>query len=213
MNIVDIIVIVIFASSIVIGFGRGFVKEVISFLSLIAAVVIATLFSNQVATSMTNSPTVRHLIGRSSDAMGVSTAEPASYIAVGLSFFLILIGVLIIGAIIGAILNSIFQFGVLGAGNRIFGAVFGLVRGFIIAIILVFVLQLTPLSEETWWKDSRFVVASKPAVEWLSSSTSPALTGLKDKVSKKFKNGNDENENNAKTDSKTNPPPSRPAKQ
>lgn len=213
MNIVDIIVIVIFASSIVIGFGRGFVKEVISFLSLIAAVVIATLFSNQVATSMTNSPTVHHLVGRSSDAMGVNTAQPASYIAVGLSFFLILIGVLIIGAIIGAILNSIFQFGVLGASNRIFGAVFGLVRGFIIAIILVFVLKLTPLSDETWWKDSRFVVASMPVVQWLSRSTSPALADLKNKVGKKFKNGNDENENNTKTDSKTNSPPSGPAKQ
>lgn len=188
MNIVDIVIIIIFASSIVIGFGRGFIKEVISFLSLIAAIVLAIVFSNQFATAMTNSPTVQHLIGRSSEAIHASTTQPASYIAIGISFFLIFIGVLLIGAILGFLLNSIFQFGGLGFGNRFFGAIFGLIRAFIFTMIIVFIIQLTSLSEEPWWKESRFVVAAQPVIQWLDNTISPALADFKSKVGEKLEN-------------------------
>ena len=201
MNIFDIVLIIVFVSSIIIGFGRGFVREVISILSLIAAIIVGILFSNQLATALTNSASVQHLIGKSSDAIGMSAAQPASYIAIGISFFLLFIGTLLIGAIVGYLLNSIFQFGVLGAGNRLFGAIFGFIRGLIFAIILVFILQLTPLSEETWWKESRFVNAFKPETAWLNKIISPVLADVQAKVGKKL---DDLSNKNAKDSSNPN---------
>lgn len=182
MNFVDILIIIIFVSSMIYGFSRGFVREVVSFLTLIVAIVIAILFSNQLAMMISNSSFIQHLIGHSSE----HAAQPASYITVVISFLLLFVGILIIGAIIGFILNAIFQWGVLGFGNRLMGALCGLIRGFIYTLILVFIIHLTSLSNEEWWKQSRFVTALQPTIDWMDKSISPVLIELKSTVGKTF---------------------------
>lgn len=177
LNWVDYIILGIFFLSIVAGFARGFVREVISLITLIAAFVIAIMFSNALATMFTSSSSVQNAITQA----GVEASQPVSYLALGISFIVLFVGTILVGTILGYILNIAFQRGVLGIGNRIFGAAFGFVRGFLINLVLIFCVQLTPAGEEPFWHQSQLVVAYQPAVQWLGNIVSPSLANLKTK--------------------------------
>src|SRR5690349_15183716 len=91
-NWVDYIFIAIFFFSMLAGFGRGFVREVVSIATLIAAFVVATMFSNPLAVAFTSSPAVQNVVTQANSAIGVNTAQPVSYLALGISFGLLFAG-------------------------------------------------------------------------------------------------------------------------
>ncbi len=189
-NWLDYIFLAIFLFSMLAGFGRGFVREVMSLITLVAAFVVAAMFSNPLAVAFTSSPSVQSVVSQANSAIGVNTAQPVSYLALGLSFGLLFAGTVIAGAIITFFLNFAFQAGLLGMGNRILGAGFGLARGFIINLVVIFVLQLTPISGEAWWGQSSIVQSYQPAVVWLGGIVSPSLADLKSKMSQTLQNVN-----------------------
>lgn len=182
----DYIVLVIFFLSIMMGFTRGFVKEMVSLLTLIAAFVVASMFSNQLAASFTSSPGVQSAVSQASSTIGVNTAQPISYVAIGICFALLFAATIIVGSIINLFLSFAFQTGILGLGNRILGGVFGLVRGFLLNLVIIFVLQLTPIGAQAWWHQSQFVIFYQPSVQWLGSIVSPSLANLKEKFNEKL---------------------------
>lgn len=179
LNFVDILILIVFFISMIMGFARGLISEVISLATLIAAIFFAVMFSNQLATYFTSSQPVQEVVAQTSNVIGTSTAQPVSYMALGISFTLIFLVVLFIGSFIKYLLNIPFQFGLLGLGNRVFGGVFGLCRGFIINLVIIFLIQMSPLSTESWWVNSSFVRAYQPAVGWLGNAISPALSDLR----------------------------------
>lgn len=195
LNWIDLIILAIFFLSIIAGFVKGFIREIISLVTLIAAFVIAIMFSNALASMFTSSDTVQSAMSQSSSAIGTSTENPVSYVAIGLSFILLFIGTIIVGSIVSFILNIAFQTGILGFGNRLLGAGFGLVRGFIINLVLIFFVQLTAFGSEAAWHESRFVNYFQPAVEWLGNVVSPSLAHLKDKFSQTVENVNSQIQN------------------
>jgi membrane protein required for colicin V production len=180
-NWVDYIIVAIFILSILAGFGRGLVKEVVSLITLIAAFVVAIMFANPLATAFTSSSSVQNAVSQASTAIGASAAQPVSYLALGLSFGLLFAGTIIAGAIISSILNLAFQTGILGIGNRILGGVFGFFRGYIINLVMIFLVQLSPLGSQSWWQQSQLVGAFQPQVAWLGDLVSPSLANLKAK--------------------------------
>ena len=184
LNFIDYILLAVFAFSILVGFGRGFVREVVSLATLIVSVVVAIAFANPVAMSFTSSPGVQSAVSQASSAIGVNTAQPVSYIAIGISFAVLFAGTITIGAIIGFFLNFAFQTGMLGVGNRILGAMFGFARGFILNMVIIFVFQLTPFVGAVWWQQSQLVNSFQPAVNWLGAAIAPGLTNLKDRFGK-----------------------------
>lgn len=177
LNIVDYILLAIFFFSILAGFGRGFVREVISLVTLIAAVVIAVMFSNPLALSFTSSAGVQSAV----NSVSASAAQPISYVAIAICFALLFAGTILIGSMIGYFINMAFQFGMIGIGNRILGAAFGAARGFVFCAIMVFLFQLTPFSSHSYWQQSQMVAVMQPTVVWLGNIVSPSLAGLKDK--------------------------------
>lgn len=190
LNWVDYIILGIFFLSTLSGLAKGFVREIISLITWIAAFVVAVMFSNALATYFTSSDTVQNMVNQSTTAIGVSTAQPVSYVAIAISFALLFAGTAIIGSIIGYFINIAFQAGILGIGNRLLGAIFGLVRGFIINLVLIFVVQLTPFSAQPWWQQSQLVVSFQPAVAWLGGIVSPSLANLKEKFGKTLQDVN-----------------------
>lgn len=181
MNFVDIFILVVFFMSMVAGFVRGLVSEVISLATLIAAFVIAIMFSESLATYFTSTQSVQNVVTQTSGAIGVNTAQPVGYVALGVSFGILFGLTVFVGAIVKYIINIPFQFGILGLGNRVFGGFFGLARGFIINLVIIFLVQLSPLGTQPWWGSSQFVRAYQPAVGWLGNAISPALSGLRAK--------------------------------
>lgn len=181
LNWVDYVFLIIFFFSIVSGMARGFVKEIASLITLIAAFVVAILFASPLASVFTNSASVQNAVSQASNAINLNTAQPVSYVAIAISFALLFAGTVIIGAILSSILNVAFQTGILGLGNRILGGVFGFVRGFIVNLVIIFVVQLTPIADESWWQQSQVVGQYQPAVQWLANIVSPGLASLKEK--------------------------------
>lgn len=179
-NFIDLIIFLIFLSSMLVGFGRGFVSEVISLGTLIAAVIIATMFSNSLANYLMHTSSVQSMLASASSS-GVAAEKSAAYVALGVSFFILFAGTALVGTIIGYILNAAFAVTLLGIGNRILGAAFGLARGYIINLVLIFVIQLSPFASQPLWQQSRLVAAYQPAIQWLGSLVSPALANLKER--------------------------------
>lgn len=179
INIVDILILAIIFLSVLIGLLKGFVSEVISLITLIAAFTIAILFTHALAAYFTSSDMAQDVVSQTSTVIGTSTDKPLSYVAIGISFALLFIGTMIIGAIAKMILNAIFATGILGFGNRILGAGFGFVRGLLLTLVLIFLVQLSPLASRPWWQQSSYVPYFQPQVIWLASIVSPALDNLK----------------------------------
>lgn len=182
LNWVDYIILIIFLFSILAGFGRGLVRELISLLTLVAASVVASMFSNSLATAFTNNASVQSVVNEASSTIGSTASQSASYLALGLSFTLLFVGTMIVGSLFGYFINMAFQTGVLGIGNRLLGGVFGLVRGYIINLIIIFVVQLTPLANQPAWQQSQLVMGFQPSVQWLNGIVSPTLANLKAKI-------------------------------
>ncbi|TAK74305.1 MAG: CvpA family protein [Gammaproteobacteria bacterium] len=179
MNWVDYAILGVFFLSTLAGFGRGFVKEMISLSTLIAAFFVASKFSNSLAASFASSSTVQNAMGGMGDTMGQVASQSVPYVALGVSFLVLFVGTIIFGSLIGFFINMAFQAGILGIGNRLLGAIFGLARGFIINLVLVFIVQLTPASEHASWQQSQMVHTLQPSVQWLNGIVSPGLAHLK----------------------------------
>jgi membrane protein required for colicin V production len=182
LNFVDIVILLVFLFSIIIGLGRGFVSEVLSLLVLVAAFAVAVTFTNPLANYFTNTETVQHVVNSTTTAVGMSTAKPISYAAIGISFAILFALTVIVGMAIKSVINLLFQSGVLGFGNRILGGVFGFARGYLINLVLIFLIQLSPLSTQSWWNQSQLVPLFRSQVVWLGNMVSPALSNLKSKI-------------------------------
>ena len=187
LNWVDYIILAIFLFSMLAGFSRGLIKEVVSLASLIAAFVVAVMFANSLALHFTSSSAVQNVVTDASNAIGMNAAQPVSYAAIGISFGLLFAGTVIIGSIIGFFLNMAFSIGVLGVGNRLLGGVFGLGRGFIINLVIIFMLQMTAVSGQPWWKESQCVQQFQPTVVWLGGIVSPSLANIKERATETMK--------------------------
>jgi membrane protein required for colicin V production len=177
LNPIDILIVLIFVLSMVFGLIRGFLKEVISVLSWIAATLVAMTFA---------SPMAAHFAGTSSEVtntVGASAAHSVSLVALGICFVVLFILTLFIGSIVGYVLSSVVNSVGLGFVNRILGACFGLLRGFILVIIFMFIAELTPLGSQPAWAQSVLVQDFQPTVAWFSNLVQPGIAALKAKSS------------------------------
>jgi len=187
LNWVDYSILGIFLLSILSGFWRGLVRELISLLILAAAFIVATMFASTLAASFTQAPMVQGTLGQAAATVGMSASQPVSYVAIGFSFALLFAGTLLAGALLGYFLNMAFQMGILGIGNRFLGGIFGFVRAYIINVVLIFLVQLTPFSAETVWKDSKGVAFFTPSVQWLAGIVSPNVARIESKFGQYMK--------------------------
>lgn len=137
MNLADGIIVLIVAISASIGLWRGFVREAFSLATWVAAFVVASLFHpgmQQLLESTITTPSVR-----------AATA-----------FAILFIATLIIGALLSRLLTALIEVTGLTGTDRALGIVFGLLRGLILVVVLVAVLQ-TSFAHDSWWNESILV--------------------------------------------------------
>ncbi len=118
-NLLDIVFIIITFLSIFIGILRGFIKEILSILFLILAVVISILYYKEA--------------GDIFDKF-ISNSEVADFSG----FIAVFILILISGAVITFFLRKIIVIGPLRSVDRILGALFGFLRATLICAIILF---------------------------------------------------------------------------
>lgn len=181
-NWVDYIILGVFFFSILAGLMRGIVKEVLSILTWVAAFIIASLFAGRLAELFTHSNSGQSIISGASSAAGVNAEQSISIVSLGLSFVCLFLVTLIIGSLFTNVISRAVDSAGIGIANRLFGAIFGIFRGFLINLLIVFVVQLTSLDQAESWKQSKLVPMFQPSAAWVGNLVHPGLESLKSKV-------------------------------
>lgn len=124
--------------SILIGVLRGFTREVLGLLSWILAIIAALLLAPQT----------------------VGWLEPhiaTPSIRIAASYALVFFGVLVLGAIVTSIVSMLVRKSPLSGVDRMVGGGFGLLRGVVIALGVVWLVGMTPARQDPWWGQSALI--------------------------------------------------------
>lgn len=135
MTVVDVVVIFVICLSALFSLIRGFVKEAISLATWVIAIWIAATFAPRLA-----------------EVLPASLESEAVRQAVGFGVLFVL--TLMVGALINMLVNQVVKKTGLSGADRIFGVVFGVLRGGLIIVVFVVIGGMTPLPETDWWQTS-----------------------------------------------------------
>ena len=134
LNYVDFFILLIFSSSLLIGFSRGLYIEIISNAIWVSAILIAWFFRYypmDIFNNLTSDKEIKSIF----------------------SFFSIFIVLLIVFRITGKAIMKGMNSMQKGLLDRIFGGLFGGLRGSLI-VVIIFLVTDTYIMKQTWWKDS-----------------------------------------------------------
>ena len=135
MAVLDWLFVGVLAISTLVGIWRGLVTEVLSWLTWLAAFLLAQWFAGSVADWLP--------IGASNGAL--------RYVA---GFIVVFVGVLLLGGLVTFLMAEMLSAVGLRLIDRLLGAVFGLMRGVLLSLAIVSVVGTTPVRESTVWRSS-----------------------------------------------------------
>ena len=138
MTTADYVIIAAILISGLVGAARGLLREGIAFVTWIVALILAWHFSDLVEP---------HLGGL------LSAAEVKAWAA----RFIILLGVLLVGGLIGALAHQFVRLSIFSGVDRLGGFAFGALRGLLLFGIFVMLGQLLKLDRDHWWRDSHLI--------------------------------------------------------
>ena len=159
LNILDIVFLIIVGISILMGIIKGFIRELFSLIFLIIGVVLAYLFYKDVGAIL-----MKYL----------NNEDIANF----LGFTGIFTSILIVGALFTYLIRKIFTVGPLKAIDRILGGIFGLLRGILISVIIILVLQAYPNQSDLLNKSKFSPYITGPlqtVLSWLPKNVSDKL--------------------------------------
>jgi len=119
------------------GLWRGFVREVLSLLAWIAALLIARLYSEPLAP----------LLGGWVDSAAMQQA---------FSFAILFIATLLLGALVNNLVAKLINISGLKLTDRLLGSLFGIARGVVIVMVFVY-FGSGFFAESPWWTESKFI--------------------------------------------------------
>lgn len=145
MTLLDWTILGILLISALISIRRGFTKEAMSLASWVAALVVARLFSDNLASLLT----------------GWLANEAHRYTA---AFIILFLATLIVGSLVNHLLGEFVRMTGLTGTDRALGVVFGLLRGIIIVVAILALGRLFALDQ--FWQDSVLIPYFEPVIRW-----------------------------------------------
>lgn len=141
----DFVVLAILAASIVVSMMRGLVREVLSLIAFAAAFIAAIWWGPSVYAAL------------------------ASYIdtdllRMAIAYAGLFIGVLLAVGIINVALGTAIRSTGLAPADRGLGAMFGLMRGLLVVLVLIIAAGYTPFPAEAWWRQAMLSPLAEQAV-------------------------------------------------
>ncbi len=144
MNWVDWAIVIVLTLSSVISLARGFIKEALSLVIWIVALVAANAFSHRLEILLTNA---------------ISTPSLRAMTA----FLIVFIGVLLIGALLNYCIGLIVKATGLSGTDRLLGMLFGFARGLLIVmLLLIYVPNYVPVKNDPWFNQSTLIPYFSP---------------------------------------------------
>ena len=148
-NWVDFTIIGIILFSIIISFFRGFLREAVSLIVWLAAVVVPFKFV---------------------DCMQVHLKTwVASYsVRYAMTLIGLFLAVFIIGTFLNMVIHALVSKSGLSISNRLLGVFFGAVRGFLIVVVLLMFVSVGNIQDSSGLAQSRLVPDFKAIITWLN---------------------------------------------
>ena len=161
MTILDYVVLGITFVSILVSIMRGFVREILSLAGWIVAFVAASSFAGQFEPMLPSSVTGESL-------------------RILIAFVVVFISVLLVMMLVTMLLSAAIKSVGLGFIDRLLGAFFGFLRGFVIVMILVLIAGLTGLPKQPFWQQALLnrplETAAMEVVAWLPNEISQRIS-------------------------------------
>jgi membrane protein required for colicin V production len=144
----DYIILSIVLISAIAGLVKGFLREVITLITWILAVWLAWKFG----------PSLEPYLG------GALRKAPFGLWA---GRAIVFIAVLVLGAIVGAIINYFVRLSIFSGLDRLLGFVLGLLRGVVVLGVAIILAQSVRLDTEAWWQKSILMPQLEPVASFL----------------------------------------------
>lgn len=144
---IDWVIIAIVAISTLISLKRGFVREAMSLVIWVGAFVVARTFH----------PNMQMLLA---DTVGNPTVRLIA------AFGILFVGTLVVGAVVNNALGRLVEATGLSATDRTLGMFFGLARGLVVVLVALALLRMTPVTGDTWWRESATVQELAKVEAW-----------------------------------------------
>lgn len=153
---VDYGILIIVVLSALISVMRGFVREALSLAAWVAAFWVAFGFHQHLA------------------SLFIGHIEAPSIRLIS-AFALLFVVTLVLCAIINNLVAKLVEKTGLSGTDRMLGVIFGIARGAVVVAILVLMAGLTPLPDDSWWKESIFIVHFQSMAIWLRDFLPPDI--------------------------------------
>ena len=148
MPIIDILILVAIAISVIVGVFRGLVKEAISIGALLFAIWAALYFGPSV--------------GNVSESW-LSSEELQMWFGRVLVFSVILA----LGGLLGWGISKLVRLSVLSGMDRFLGSLFGTLRGILLVAVFIIGGQFAGFDNDEWWLNSRLIPHFELVAEWI----------------------------------------------
>lgn len=135
MNWLDYLIIAVVAFSAIAGLMRGLLREIISVVTWVVAVLLAW-----------------HLGPSLEPKLGGALADAA--VRPWAARVIVFVAVMVVGLAIAAIVSHFIRLSIFSGMDRLLGFVFGMLRGVLLVAVLIIVSHPLRLDGETWWKRS-----------------------------------------------------------
>jgi len=147
MNWPDYVVFAILGLSVIVGFFRGFLREVLGLVIWAAAFWVAFTFTSSLTPFLEN---------------GIELPSARTAIA----FAMLFLAALIVGGLISWLIGQMVEKTGLSGTDRMLGGVFGIMRGLALVILLLLLAGFTPLPKDPWFQQSPVIQKLVPLAEW-----------------------------------------------
>jgi membrane protein required for colicin V production len=144
-NQIDIVILIITVLSSAFGLWRGLIKEVLSLLTWIAALLVSRVYSEPLAGLMT----------------GVIENDGIRYVS---AFAILFVIVMMFGTFLNFLMSKLLNVTGLKSADRLLGAGFGVARGVIIVLVIMFITSMF-VSETELWQQSQLVPYGMDLIE------------------------------------------------
>ena len=144
-NQVDIVILIITLLSSAFGLWRGLVKEVLSLLTWIAALLVSRVYSEPLAGLLS----------------GMIENDGIRYVT---AFALLFVTVMLLGTGLTFLMSKLLTVSGLKLADRLLGAVFGVARGVIIVLVILFITSMF-VSETQLWQQSQLIPYGMTMIE------------------------------------------------
>jgi membrane protein required for colicin V production len=147
----DILLLAVLVFSAFLGLARGFAREIISVIIWVVSFLSATIFAPTFAVYLKPYITSPRVLDFS-------------------SFAIIFVAAWFVCFLIGIIINAFISSTKFSIGNRLLGFVFGLVRGALIDLLIVFLILISPAKTDAWFTQSIIAKPLRSVSVWLDRS-------------------------------------------